>query len=122
MTTPCALRLPGAVRSGRRRRRTQPPPRRALRDSTGRKFALTVPREGAATGVPRRVVELFLDAQQLVELGHALGAGRRTGLDLAAADGDGEVGDRGVLGLTGAVAHHRLVPGPVREVDRVERL
>ena len=46
----------------------------------------------------------------------------RAGLDLAAADGDREVGDRGVLGLAGAVAHHRAVAAAVRQVDRVERL
>ena len=36
--------------------------------------------------------------------------------------GDGEVGDRGVLGLAGAVAHHAAVAVPVREVDGVEGL
>src|SRR3954468_3327661 len=79
-------------------------------------------REGGGAGVPRRVVQLLLDAQQLVVLGDALAAGRGTGLDLTAVDRDGEVGDRGVLGLAGTVAHHRAVAGPVRQVDRVQGL
>ncbi len=38
-------------------------------------------------------------------------ARRRARLDLAAVGRDGEVGDRGVLGLAGAVAHHAAVAG-----------
>src|SRR4051794_31216318 len=66
-------------------------------------------REGGRAGVAGRVVELLLDAQQLVVLRDALAAGRGAGLDLPAVGGDGEVGDRGVLGLTRAVAHHAAV-------------
>src|SRR5919202_1688127 len=51
--------------------------------------------EGRGAGVDRGVVEQLLDAQQLVVLRDALGAGRGARLDLAGADGDGEVGDRG---------------------------
>src|SRR5215207_11034932 len=71
---------------------------------TGRASSAAVPREGRATRVARRVVELLLDPQQLVVLGHPLGARRRAGLDLAAVRGYGEVRDGGVLGLAGAVA------------------
>jgi hypothetical protein len=47
----------------------------------------------------------------------------RTGVDaLHRFAGHGQVGDRRVLGLAGAVAHHAAVPVPVREVDGVERL
>ena len=45
------------------------------------------PRERQIAGVAGGVAERLLDAQQLVVLGHPLAAGRRTGLDLAAADG-----------------------------------
>src|SRR4051812_11225811 len=83
---------------------------------------LAVPRERAGTGVAGGVGELLLDAEQLVVLGDTVRAGRSAGLDLAAADGDGEVGDRGVLGLAGTVAHHRAEAGPVRHVDGVQRL
>src|SRR6187455_116144 len=76
-------------------------------------------REGGPTGVASRVVELLLDAQQLVVLGDPLGAGGGTGLDLAAVGGDREVGDRGVLGLAGTVAHHAAEAGPVGHRDRV---
>ena len=44
------------------------------------------------------------------------------GLDLPAAGGDGEVGDRRVLGLAGAVRHDGRVAGVARHRDRVERL
>src|SRR4051812_30361226 len=54
--------------------------------------------------VRRGAAELLLDAQQLVVLGDAVGARRRAGLDLPGVDGDGNVGDRRVFGLAGAVA------------------
>src|ERR1700710_3069836 len=88
----------------------------------GLEFDLLVAREGAGTGVARGVVEFVLDTQQLVVLGGAVGAGRSTGLDLPAVHGHGEVGDRGVLGLAGAVAHHAAVTVAVGEGDRVQRL
>src|SRR3954453_13639727 len=64
------------------------------------------PREGRHTGVAGSVVQLLLDAEKLVVLGHAVGAGRSAGLDLATVGRHGQVGDRGVLGLTRTVAHH----------------
>src|SRR5690606_10080041 len=79
-------------------------------------------REGGAAGVDRGVVEDLLDAQQLVVLGDALGAGRGAGLDLAAVGGDGEVGDGDVLGLAGAVGHHALVAVALGQLDRVQGL
>src|SRR5436190_2527671 len=66
--------------------------------------------------------ERLLDAQELVVLRDAIGARRRAGLDLPAAGRDGEVGDRRVLGLAGAVRHDRAVAGGARGRDRVERL
>lgn len=57
-------------------------------------------------GVDGVVAQLFLDTEDLVELGQTLGTGRSTGLDLAGAQTDGNVGDGHVLGLTGAVGHH----------------
>src|SRR5580693_8933856 len=59
-------------------------------------------RVSTGPGVARGVAEQFLDAQQLVVLGHALAARGRPGLDLAAIGGDGEIGDRRVIGLAGA--------------------
>src|SRR5437773_8397319 len=46
-----------------------------------------------AAGVARRSTQLLLDPEQLVVLGHPVGAGQRAGLDLARAGGHGEVGD-----------------------------
>ena len=79
-------------------------------------------REGAAAGVDRGVVQDLLDAQQLVVLGDALGAGRGAGLDLAAVGGDGQVGDGDVLGLAGAVRHHALVAVALGQLDGVQGL
>ncbi len=49
------------------------------------------------------LAEFFLDAEELVVLGDAVGAAGRAGLDLAGAGGDREVGDEGVFRLAGAV-------------------
>ncbi|KPC74366.1 hypothetical protein ADL26_11290, partial [Thermoactinomyces vulgaris] len=52
-------------------------------------------------GVDRGVVQDLLDAQELVVLGDALGAGRGAGLDLAAGHGDGQVGAHGAADQDG---------------------
>ena len=80
------------------------------------------PRESAPARVDGGVAELLLDAQQLVVLRDAVGARRRTGLDLAGAGRDGQVGDRRVLRLAGAVRDDARVTVRARELDRVERL
>ena len=49
-------------------------------------------------------------------------ARRGAGLDLAGVGGDGEVGDRRVLGLARAVRDHGRVAVALRQLDRVERL
>ena len=66
--------------------------------------------------------ELVLDPQQLVVLRGAVGARRGAGLDLTAARGDRDVGDRRVLGLSRPVRDDRRVAAALRELDRVERL
>lgn len=47
--------------------------------------------------------EEFLDTEELVVLGDAVGAAHGTGFDLSAVGGDGDVGDGGILGFAGAV-------------------
>src|SRR5688572_1541809 len=59
----------------------------------------------AAPRVRRVPTQRLLDPQELVVLRHAVRARRRAGLDLAAAGGHGEVGDRRVLGLARTVRH-----------------
>src|SRR5690606_3852145 len=54
--------------------------------------------EGVAAGVAGRTTQGLLDAQQLVVLGHAVAAAKRTGLDLGRGGGDRNIRDRGVLG------------------------
>ena len=71
--------------------------RAAAARSAGR--ALRIGASARPAAVRGGLAELLLDAQQLVVLGDAVGPGRRAGLDLPAAGGDGEVGDRRVLGL-----------------------
>ena len=95
-------------------------------------LAFTYPSQGASSGarwlkMPRpRIVGLaaqrLLDPQELVELGYAVGAGRRARLDLAGVGGDGEVGDGHVFRLTAAVGDHCGPRGPLGEVDRLQRL
>jgi len=62
----------------------------------------------------------LLDAEQFVVFGDSVRAGGRAGLDLAAVGGDGDVGDGGVLGFTGAMAEDGLVPAELGELDSVE--
>src|SRR3954451_2013881 len=106
------------------RRRWREPPGRAPGRPVGARRGWTigaasglVAGEGAGSGVPGGVAQLLLDPEELVVLRHALGAGRRTGLDLTAVRGDRQVGDRGVLGLPGAMAHHAPVAVAVGQVD-----
>ena len=59
--------------------------------------------EGGHAGVNGTGTQMLFDAEQLVVLGHALGAAGSAGLDLAGVQGHGQIGNGGVLGLTGAV-------------------
>ena len=52
----------------------------------------------------------------------AVGAAGRAGLDLAGVDGDGDIGNGGVLGLAGAVGDDRRVACAVGHLDSVEGL
>ena len=53
----------------------------------------------ALVAVNCEVAELFLDAKELVVLGHTVGAAEGAGLDLAAVGGYCDVGDGSVLSL-----------------------
>src|SRR5215208_408688 len=57
--------------------------------------------------------QFFLDTQKLVVLGDPVGTRQRAGLDLPAIGGDREIGNGGVLGLTGTMRHHSSVAGLV---------
>ena len=70
--------------------------------------------DGGAPRVLGARAERLLDAEQLVVLGDAVAAAQRAGLDLAGARADGEVGDRRILGLAGAVRGDRRVAGGPR--------
>src|SRR5664279_4009233 len=63
-----------------------------------------------------------LDLDQPVVLGHPFAAGRRAGLELAAAGAHREIGDEGVLGLAGAVRDHPPVAGVAADRHRRQRL
>src|SRR5450756_2017464 len=83
---------------------------------------LLEPREGARPGVHRGVVQLLLDAEQLVVLVDALAAGRRTGLELAGVGGYGEVRDGDVLGLATTVRDHRGVAVALVKLNQIGTL
>ena len=59
--------------------------------------------EGSATRVTYGIAKILLNAQQLVVLGNPIGAGKRTGLDLAGIEAHSDVGNGRIFGLTGAV-------------------
>ena len=65
--------------------------------------------ECLASRVNGRRPQALLDAEQLVVLLDALATTRRTGLAMAGAEGDGQVGDEAIDGLTAAVGHHRTL-------------
>ena len=58
--------------------------------------------KGGHAGVNGACTQIFFNAEQLVVLGHALGAAGGTGLDLAGVQGNGQISNGGVLGLAGA--------------------
>jgi hypothetical protein len=64
-------------------------------------------------GVDGVLAQLFLDTEDLVELGKTLRSGWGTGLDLSGAQTDDNVGNGDVLGLTGSVGDHDTPAGGV---------
>lgn len=50
--------------------------------------------------------KLFLDTEDLVQLGQTLRTGRSTSLDLSRTETDGNIGDGDILGFTRAVRDH----------------
>src|SRR4051812_6663234 len=78
--------------------------------------------ERATSGEVRDVAQLLFDAQQLVVLRDAIGARRRSRLDLSGVRRDREIGDGRVLGLAGAMRDDRGVAGRARQLDRLEGL
>src|SRR4051812_612292 len=99
-----ALLYPHLGLSRRQGTTTSPNGEQTIAQNAG--ASLPALRKHRAAGVARAQPELCLDAQQAVVLGDAFAACRSAGLDLAAAQGDGEVRDGGVFGLATAVAHH----------------
>src|SRR5437763_86070 len=78
--------------------------------------------DGSPAQKLRRFSQFFLDAQQLVVLGDAVGAAGGAGLDLAGPEADREVGDEGVLGLARPVRDDGRVAVATRELDRRDSL
>mmetsp|Transcript_2860 Transcript_2860/g.6076 ORF Transcript_2860/g.6076 Transcript_2860/m.6076 type:complete len:337 (+) Transcript_2860:473-1483(+) len=77
------------------------------RDLSGEQTAARLFRLAEARpGVCRLLAELLLDAQQLVVLGEALRAARRTRLDLPRLEANGKVRNEGILCLARAVGGH----------------
>ena len=74
------------------------------------------------SSIDGKVAKLLLDAEDLVELGKALGTGWGTGLDLAGAETNDDVGDGDVLGFAGAVGDHDTPVGGVRVLGGLDRL
>src|ERR1700712_2606987 len=94
----------------------------ALRPSPAFLHLGTALDEGLQAGKAGRGAELLLDPEKAVVLGDPVRARGGAGLDLAGAGGDREVGDRRVLGLSGAVRDHRRVAGVAGDPDRLQGL
>ena len=73
--------------------------------------------ESCHAGVNGAAAQLLLNAQQLVVLCNTLGTAGSTGLDLAGVQRHGQIGNGGVLGLTGAVRADGGVTGLVSHLD-----
>src|SRR5438445_9606077 len=73
--------------------------------------------EGVAARIARGAAKLELDLQQPVVFRVPLAARDRARLDLPGPERHGEVGDRRVLGLAGAVRYDRRVTRALRELD-----
>jgi hypothetical protein len=73
-------------------------------------------------GVDGVGAKLLLDTEDLVELGKTLRAAGSTGLDLARAETDRDVGDGDILGLTGAVGDHDTPAVGVGVLGGLDRL
>lgn len=63
-----------------------------------------------------------LNTEKRVVLRDTLRTGRGTGLDLAGAEGDDEVGDDGVLSLAGTVGDHDTPAVGLRELSGLDGL
>ena len=66
--------------------------------------------------------KFLLDTENLVELGQTLRTARSTGLDLARAETDSNVGNGDILSLTRAVGHHDTPVVRVRVLGGLDRL
>src|SRR6185437_9396300 len=66
--------------------------------------------------------EFFLNAQKLVVLGNAIGARRRSGLDLSHSGPDGEICNKSVFGFPGAMADDGRVSVSACQLDGLQRL
>lgn len=66
--------------------------------------------------------EFFLDSEKLVILRDTLGSGRSTRLDLAGVEGNSEICDGRICGLTGAMGGNCCVAGTVCHLDRLQGL
>src|SRR6201998_1132697 len=71
---------------------------------------------------PRRPAQFFLNPQQLVVLGDAVGTRGGAGFDLAGAGRDRQIGDKGVFSFAGTVGDHRRVPVAPRQIDGLQSL
>ena len=113
---------PLSVRYRRGHLRQQSHPEQIRLSIAGRSRASVAVIESREAGIYSAVAELLLDAEQLVVLGDTLGPGRGTGLDLAGVQGNCEISDGGVFGLTGTVGCNSGHAGLVSHLDGLEGL
>ena len=67
-----------------------------------------------------RVAQFFLDAQELVVLGHAIGTAERASFDLTGISGHGYISDGGILCFSGTVGGNGGVACTMSHFDGIE--
>ena len=67
-----------------------------------------------------RCPQFFFDADELVVFGESIAARHGTALNLAAVYTDNEIGDKCILGLTGAVRYYCAIADLIGQFDRVQ--
>ena len=95
-------------------------PRRSESGVNGRSRHSALPLDLAQAAVGRLAVQCLFNAQQLVVLGHAVGTTQGTGLDLTSTGRHRQIGNGGVLSLSGAVGNDSRVTGVLGHLDGIQ--
>ena len=77
--------------------------------------------EGLHAGIDGTIAQFFLNAQQLVVLGHAFRTGRSARLDLVGVQRHSQIGNGGIFRLAAAMGYNRRITCLMRHLDGFKR-